>query len=131
MHRANHVPPALLPNTTRHDCRSQALLLPAPIRLHLILCTSPPSSILSLRPHTHQHVLCIASRCSMPCLERSTIHKLNRRRMQNSQICKHSSGSTQARLSWSTLSAQQPMGEASFPSAHRSSQHLLKPRYSQ
>lgn len=127
---ADHVAPALSPNTTRHDCRNQAPLLPVPIPPRLTLCTSPPSSILSLRPHTHQPVLCIAFHCSMPCFAPSNIQDLNRRRMKNLQICRPSYSSTQAKLSWSTLSARRPMGEASSHSAHHFSRHLLKPRSS-
>ena len=128
---ADLVPLALSLDTTRHDYRNRAPLSPVPAPLRLILCTSPPSSILSLRPHTHQPVLCTAYHCSAPCLALSNILGLNLRRTQNLQICGPSSSNTQARLLWSTLSAQQPTGEASFPLVQQFSRHLLKPRSSQ
>ncbi len=127
----DHVLLALSPNNTRNDCRNQAPLLPVPIPPRLTLYTSRPSSILSLPPHIQPPVLCNAFHCSMPCFALSNTQNLNRQGMQNSQICRPSSSSTQARLSWSTLSARQPMGEASFLSALHFSRHLLKPRFSQ
>lgn len=130
-HRADRVPTALSPNTTRHDCRSQALLSPVHIPLRLTPCTSPPSSILSLLPLTQQPGLCIAYHYSMPCSALSSIHGLNHQKIRDSQIYRLSSSNTQARPLLFTRSARQPMGEASFPSAHHFSRHLLKLRFSQ